>query len=73
MYIVARKPERRGGKIDLVGSTRDLEHLLNSHDGRLYLSKVHQLPAGVLAPCSVHGDAYRRQEAKVWRYDTMRS
>ena len=31
-YTVARKPERPGGKMDVVGSTVDLEHLLNSHD-----------------------------------------
>ena len=29
--------------------------------------------ARVLAPCSVHGDSYRRQEARVGRYNTMRS
>ena len=73
MYTVARKPERLGGKIDVVGSTVDLEHLLNGHDGRLYPRGVHRLLARVLAPCSVHGDSYRRQEARVGRYDTMRS
>ena len=70
---MARKPERPGGKIDVVGSTVDLEHLLNGHDGRLYPRRVHRLLARVLAPCSVHGDSYRRQEARVGRYDTMRS
>ena len=70
---MARKPERPGGKIDVVGSTVDLEHLLNGHDGRLYPRGVHRLLARVLAPCSVHGDSYRRQEARVGRYDTMRS
>ena len=73
MYTLARKPERPGGKIDVVASTVDLEHLLNGHDGRLYPRGVHRLLARVLAPCSVHGDSYRRQEAKVGRYDTMRS
>ena len=69
MYAVARKPER----IDVVGSTVDLEHLLNGHDGRLYPRGIHRLLARVLAPCTVHGDSYRRQEARVGRYDTMRS
>ena len=64
---MARKPERPGGKIDVVGSTVDLEHLLNGHDGRLYPRGVHRLLARVLAPCSVHGDSYRRQEARVGR------
>ena len=67
MYTVARKPERPGGKIDVVGSTVDLEHRLNGHDGRLYPCRVHRLLARVLAPCSVHGDSYRRQEARVGR------
>ena len=35
MYIVARKPERPGGKIDIVGSRVDLEHLVNGYEGRL--------------------------------------
>ena len=73
MYTVARKPERPGGKIDVRGSTADLEHLLNGHDRRLYPRGVHQLLARVLAPCSVHGDSGRRQEARVGCYDTMRS
>ena len=71
MYTVARKLERLGGKIDVVGSTVDLEHLLNGHHGQLYPHGVHRLLARVLAPCSVHGDSYRRQEARVGRYDTM--
>ena len=70
---MARKLERPGGKIDAVGSTLDLEHLLNGHDGRLYPRGVHQLLARVLAPCSVHGDSYRRQEDRAGRYDTMHS
>ena len=70
---MARKPERLGGKIDLAGSTVDLEHLLNGHDGRLYPRGVHRLLARVLAPCSVHGDSFRRREARMWRYDTIRS
>ena len=73
MYTVARKLERPGGKIDVVGSTVDLEHLVNGHNGRLYPREVHRLLARVLAPCSVHGDSYRRQEARVGRYDTMHS
>ena len=73
MYTMARKPERPGGKIDVVGSRSDLEHLLNGHDGRLYPRRVHPLLARVLAPCSVHGDSYRQQEARVGHYDTMRS
>ena len=73
MYTTPRKLERPGGKIDVVGSTVDLEHLLNGHDGRLYPRGVHRLLARVLAPCSVHGDSYRRQEARVGRYDPMRS
>ena len=73
MYTVARKLERPGGKIDVVGSTVDSEHLLNGHDGRLYPRGVHRLLARVLAPCNVHGDSYRRQEARVGHYDTMRS
>ena len=52
-------------------STVDLGHLLNGHDGRLYPRGVHRLLARVLAPCTVHG--YRRQEARVGRYDTKRS
>ena len=71
MYTVARKLERPGGKIDVVGSTADLEHPLNGHHGQLYPHRVHRLLAGVLAPCSVHGESYRRQEAKLGRYDTM--
>ena len=73
MYTVARKVERPGGQIDVVGSTADLEHLLNGHDGRLFSCGVHRLLARVLAPCSVHGDSYRLQEARLERYDTMRS
>ena len=41
--------------------------------GDLYPHGVHQLLAQVLAPCIVHGDSYRRQEATVGHYDTMRS
>ena len=77
MYTGARKRERRGGKIDVMWSTVDLEplyiHILNGHDGRWYPRGVHGLLARVLAPCSVHGDSYRRQEVRVGRYDTMRS
>ena len=73
MYTVARKPERLGGKIDVLGSAVDLEHLLNGHDGRLYPREVHRLLARVLAPCTVRGDSYRRQEARVGRYNQMRS
>ena len=73
MYTVARKPERPGGKIEVLGSTVDLEHLLNGHDGRLYPRGVHRLLACVLAPCTVHGDSYSRREARVGRYDQMRS
>ena len=36
MYTVARKTEWPRGKMDVVGSTVDLGHLLNGHDGRLY-------------------------------------
>ena len=59
MYTVALKPEWPGGKIDIVGSTIDLRHLLNGHDGRLYPRGFHQLLARVLAPCTVHEDSYR--------------
>ena len=71
MYTVARKLERPGGKIDAVGSTVDLGHLLNSHDGQLYPRGVHRLLARVLAPCTAHEDSYRQQKASVGRYDTM--
>ena len=71
MYTVAKKPERPGWTIDVVGSTVDLGHLLNGHDGRLYPRTVHQLLARVLGLCIVHGDCYRRQEVRVGRYDTM--
>ena len=70
---VAWKLERPDGKIDVVGSTADLGHLLNNHDGRLYPHRVHRFLARVLAPCTMHGDSYRRQEATVGCYDTMRS
>ena len=70
---MARKPEWPSGKIDVVGSTVDLGHLLNGHDGRLYPRGVHRLLARVLAPCTVHGDFYRRQEARVGRYDMPKS
>ena len=60
MYTMARKPERPGEKIDVVGSTVDLEHLVNGHDGRLFPCRLQRLLARVLAPCSVHGDSYRR-------------
>ena len=59
--------------MDVVGSRVDLEHLLKGHDGRLYPRGAHRLLARVFAPYSVHGDSYRRQEARVGRYDTMRS
>ena len=62
MYTVARKPGP-GGKIDVVGFTVDLEHLLNGHDGRLYPRGVHRLLAWILV----------RQEARLGRYDTMRT
>ena len=45
MYTMARKPERPGGKIDIVGSTVDLQYLLNGHDGRLYPRGVHRFEA----------------------------
>ena len=32
MYTLAKKPERPGGKIDVVGSMVDLRHVLNGHD-----------------------------------------
>ena len=67
MYTVARKSDRRAGKIDVVGSTADLGHLLSGHNGRLYQRRVHLLLARVLAPYTVHGDSYRQQEAnKRW-------
>ena len=50
-----------------------LGHLLNGHDGRLHPRGSHSLLALVLAPCTMHGDSYRRQEARVGRYDVMRS
>ena len=71
IYALARKRERPGGKIDVLGSTIDLGHLLNGHNRRLYPHGAHQLLAWVLAPCIVHGDSYRRQEARVGHYDTM--
>ena len=73
MYTVAMKPERPGGRIDVVGSTIDLGYLLNGHDGRLYPRGVHWLLARVPTSCIVHGDSYRRQEARVGCYDAMRS
>ena len=33
MYTMAWKPERAGGTIDVVGSTVDLGHVMNGHDG----------------------------------------
>ena len=59
--------------MDVMGSTVHLGHLLNGHDGRLYPHGVRRLLDQVLAPCTMRGDSYRRQEAKVGRYHTMRS
>ena len=69
--VVARELKPPGGKIDAVESTLDLGHLVNNHDGRLYPRKVHHSLAWVLAPCTLHGDSYRRQEAKVECYNTF--
>ena len=60
MYTVVRKLDRPGGKIDIVGSTVDLGHVLNGHDGRMYPRGVHRQLARVLTPCTVLGDSYRR-------------
>ena len=43
-----------------LGSTVDLGHLLNGHDGRLYPRGVHRLLARVLAPCTVTLTADKR-------------
>ena len=68
---MARKLEQPGGKIDIFGSKVDLGHVVNGHDGRLYPRGVHRMLVRVLTPCIVHGDSYRRQEARVGRYNTM--
>ena len=68
MCAVARELKRPG-----VESTVDFGHLLKGHDGRLCPHKAHQLFPQVLAPCAVHGDSYRRQEARVGHYNTMHS
>ena len=50
-------------KQDVVGSTIDLGHLLNSQDRLLHLCRVHQLLAQVLAAGIVHWDSYHQLEA----------
>ena len=73
MYtVVARKLERPGGKIDVVGCIADLGHLQSGHNGRLYQRGVHLLLARVLARYTVHGDSYR-QNSRVGCYNTMHS
>ena len=56
-----------------MGSIVNLGYLPNGQDGRLYPSGVHKFLALVLTPCPLHGDSYRRQEARVGCYDAMHS
>ena len=57
----ARRLERPGCAIAIVGSIVDLIYLLNSQDGLSHQCRVHMSLARVLAPCTLHGDSYHQR------------
>ena len=52
---------------DIVITQNELGYVLNGRDGQLHPHRVHRLLGRVLAPCTLHGDSYHRQEAWVGR------